>query len=148
MPEAILNQPWEDIADDVTTAIEKAVQPLLKKAIDDIYGGLLDATQDYLMDNLAFNIASRINTAEREASLSRQEAAGLRERNAALQAGLSELSKAVHDLIDHSEGVAGLHLNGELAPWHSLTEGGQFEAWLLALSDADAMLTTCQGTPS
>lgn len=72
MSQPILNQPWEDVADDVTGAIEKAVQPLLKKAVDDIYGGLLDATQDYLKDNLAFNIASRISTAEREASDARQ----------------------------------------------------------------------------
>lgn len=68
----ILNQAWEDVADDVTGAIEKAVQPLLKRAIDDIYGGLLDATQDYLKDNLAFNIASRISTAEHEASAARK----------------------------------------------------------------------------
>lgn len=72
MPEPIINQPWEDVADDVTGAIEKAVQPLLKKAVDDIYGGLLDATQDYLKDNLAFNIASRIDAAEREAAAARQ----------------------------------------------------------------------------
>ena len=71
MSGAILNQPWEDVADDVTGAIEKAVQPLLKKAVDDIYSGLLDATQDYLKDNLAFNIASRIGTAEREAMSAR-----------------------------------------------------------------------------
>lgn len=68
----IISQAWEDVADDVTGAIEKAVQPLLKKAVDDIYGGLLDATQDYLKDNLAFNIASRISTAEREAAQDRQ----------------------------------------------------------------------------
>lgn len=74
---AILNQPWEDVADDVTGAIEKAVQPLLKKAVDDIYSGLLDATQDYLKDNLAFNIASRIDCAEREASTARQRCAEL-----------------------------------------------------------------------
>jgi hypothetical protein len=75
---AILNQPWEDVADDVTGAIEQAVQPLLKKAVDDIYAGLLDATQDYLKDNLAFNIASRISTAEREASDARRHNADLR----------------------------------------------------------------------
>lgn len=74
MSEPILNQAWEDVADDVTGAIEKAVQPLLKKAVDDIYGGLLDTTQDYLKDNLAFNIASRISTAEREASDARRRA--------------------------------------------------------------------------
>lgn len=70
----ILNQAWEDVADDVTGAIEKAVQPLLKKAVDDIYGGLLEATQDYLKDNLAFNIASRIDAAERDARSARQRA--------------------------------------------------------------------------
>lgn len=144
MSGAIINQPWEDVADDVTGAIEKAVQPLLKKATDDIYAGLLDTTQDYLRDNLAFNIASRINSAEREASSARQEVADLRDRNAALLSALSGLSEAVHDLIGHSEGVAGLHLNGDLAPWSSLTEGGRFEAWLLALSDADAMLAARQ----
>lgn len=72
MSERILNQPWEDVADDVTGAIKKAVQPLLEKAVDEIYNGLLDATQDYLKDNLAFNIASRIDTAEREAASARQ----------------------------------------------------------------------------
>lgn len=63
----IINQPWEDVSADVCSAIQAAVQPLLKKAVDDIYGGLLDTTQDYLTENLAFNIASRIDTAEREA---------------------------------------------------------------------------------
>jgi hypothetical protein len=87
---AILNQPWEDVADDVTGAIEKAVQPLLKKAVDDIYGGLLDATQDYLKDNLAFNIASRISTAEQEASNCRREIEREREITAEL------LSACIH----------------------------------------------------
>lgn len=77
MAEAILNQPWEDVASDVTDAIEKAVQPLIKKAVDDIYGGLLNTTQDYLKDNLAFNIASRIDVAEREASSARRRASAL-----------------------------------------------------------------------
>ena len=129
MAENILNQPWEDMADDVTGAIEKAVQPLIKKATDDIYAGLLETTQDYLKDNLAFNIASRISAAEREAVHDRQ-------RCAVLIVALTELCEAIDDLISHSEGVAGLHLNGDLAPWESLIEGGQFEPWLLALSDA------------
>ncbi|WP_324695446.1 hypothetical protein [Novosphingobium sp. RL4] len=72
MSAPILNQPWEDVAADVTSAIEVAVQPLLKKAVDDLYCGLLDATQDYLTENLAFNIASRIDTAEREAANARR----------------------------------------------------------------------------
>lgn len=83
----VLNQAWEDVADDVTGAIEKAVQPLLKKATDDIYAGLLDTTQDYLRDNLAFNIASRINTAEREAVSARQQCKEMAEALRALVGG-------------------------------------------------------------
>lgn len=72
MSKPIINQPWEDVSADVCAAIQAAVQPLLKKAVDDIYGGLLDTTQDYLTENLAFNIASRIDTAEREARRDRE----------------------------------------------------------------------------
>lgn len=45
-----------------------------------------------------------------------------------------ELAKSVEDLIRDSNGVAGLHLNGDFAPWHELVEGGRFEEWLLALA--------------
>jgi len=38
-------------------------------------------------------------------------------------------------LMGHSTGVAGLHLNGDVAPWSELTEGGRFEEWLLPLSE-------------
>lgn len=91
MEAKILNQPWEDVADDVTSAIEKAVQPLLKKAVDDIYGGLLDATQDYLKDNLAFNIASRIDVAEREAATARRKLQAEREAKADLVRALIDI---------------------------------------------------------
>lgn len=91
MSERIINQPWEDVASDVTGAIEKAVQPLLKKAMDEIYAGLLDTTQDYLRDNLAFNIAERINAAERQAYADRIEAERLRGVNADLLAALYQV---------------------------------------------------------
>jgi hypothetical protein len=48
----------------------------------------------------------------------------------------SDLVRSLDDLIGSSEGVAGLHRNGDLAPWDTLLEGGEFEAWLKAL---DAM---------
>ena len=38
-------------------------------------------------------------------------------------------------LMENSSGVAGLHLNGDVAPWSELTKGGQFEEWLLPLSE-------------
>lgn len=93
MADRIINQPWEDVADDVTLAIEKAVQPLLKKATGDIYAGLLDATQDYLRDNLAFNIAERIDAAERQADYDRRECERLRSLNSRLLAALMQVAR-------------------------------------------------------
>ena len=49
-----------------------------------------------------------------------------------LKAGLN----AVQELINDSHGVVGLHLNGDVAPWDSLLEGGYYEDWLLAFSKA------------
>ncbi len=72
MAEAILNQAWDDVADEVTAAIEKAVVPLLKKVVDDIYGSLLDAAHDYLRDNLTFNIASTVDAERRAAKGARE----------------------------------------------------------------------------
>lgn len=43
---------------------------------------------------------------------------------------------AVAELIDNSDGVVGLHLNGEVARWSDLREGGYFESWLIAYDDA------------
>jgi hypothetical protein len=40
------------------------------------------------------------------------------------------LRDALAQLIEDSEGVAGLHHNGDVAPWESLLEGGEYEAWL------------------
>lgn len=34
------------------------------------------------------------------------------------------------ELISYSAGVAGLHLNGDIAPWSDLLLGGRFEEWL------------------
>ena len=98
MSAPIISQPWEDVASDVTGAIEKAVQPLLKKAVDEIYSGLLDATQDYLTDNLAFNIASRIDAAEREAARDRQRCAALLEalEQVARPYGMLDIAVAEH----------------------------------------------------
>jgi hypothetical protein len=49
-----------------------------------------------------------------------------------LEAGI----KSVEELIADSEGVYGLHLNGDGAPWESLRAGGSFEEWLLDFDKA------------
>ena len=51
---------------------------------------------------------------------------------------LEEAVDAVRNLISNSEGVAGLHLNGDVAPWDELMEGGEYEAWLGALDAVSA----------
>jgi hypothetical protein len=39
-------------------------------------------------------------------------------------------------LIEDSYGVAGLHLNGDVAPWHELRTGGRYEDWLFDFDQA------------
>jgi hypothetical protein len=55
---------------------------------------------------------------------------------------LRRVLKAVDDLIASSEGVAGLHLNGDLAPWDELVAGGRYELWLADLETAREVLAT------
>lgn len=42
---------------------------------------------------------------------------------------------AIESLAAESAGVAGLHGNGEIAPWGELMVGGRFEEWLLPFSE-------------
>lgn len=59
---------------------------------------------------------------------------------------LEQLLKDVDDLMGSSEGVAGLHHNGELAPWSELAEGGQFSDWIgYATAKARAAITLATG---
>jgi hypothetical protein len=58
----------------------------------------------------------------------------------ALETRLDKAIAVVEDLrglISESDGVYGLHKNGENAPWHTLMMGGEFGAWLYSLSEVD-----------
>ena len=65
--------------------------------------------------------------------------AELQERLAAMEKGL----KAVDALICESQGIYGLHLNGDVSPWGELLPPGRFSEWLddyaeaIALCDAE-----------
>lgn len=60
-----------------------------------------------------------------------------------LTEALERLVHDVRDLMENSEGVAGLHMNGDLAPWSDLKESGRYSSWLGdALEQADAALAT------
>lgn len=60
------------------------------------------------------------------------------QRAEAMGKGLSAVSALIRD----SHGVAGLHLNGDIAPWSELLTGGRFEEWLL---DFDAAIASGAG---
>lgn len=62
-----------------------------------------------------------------------------------LYEALSELISSLDDLISDSQGVYGLHLNGDLAPWSELVEGGCYEDWLKSLEAARAALRKAEG---
>lgn len=60
----------------------------------------------------------------------------LREQNRILKEGIG----SVRDLMEASNAVSGLHLNGDLANWESLEAGGHFESWLLAFNEAEELV--------
>lgn len=67
---------------------------------------------------------------------------------ARLRAVLSDVLTDIDDLINQSEGVAGLHFNGDVAPWADLLPGGRYETWLATVADARAALAETGDTPS
>lgn len=58
---------------------------------------------------------------------------------AALREALANLVQEIDDLVSESDGVAGLHLNGDVAEWGDLLPGGAYER-LTSLDDARAAL--------
>lgn len=79
--------------------------------------------------------------------------AGVSRANAQLIAAAPELLEAlrtligeVDGLVGESHGVAGLHLNGDVALWDELTPGGRFER-LSSLDDARALVAKAGAKP-
>ena len=62
-----------------------------------------------------------------------------------LLTALSGLLLDIEALVRQSEGVAGLHLNGDVAPWADLLPGGRYEAWLATVADARSALAKVEG---
>ncbi len=58
---------------------------------------------------------------------------------------LKNLVSAIDSLAAESEGVTGLHLNGDVAKWEDILPGGQYEAWLLPIDSARALLARVEG---
>lgn len=58
---------WENVEDEALAAVQGVLAPAVKAATDQMYVDIMEAVQDYFIDNVKFNIASRIDCAEREA---------------------------------------------------------------------------------
>lgn len=91
------------------------------------------ASQSSLGDGSPYKDAAELF--EAAASLIR----ALNERVERLEGALSGLVDDINGLIEESDGVYGLHLNGDPSPWSELVEGGRFER-LTHLSIATAAL--------
>lgn len=84
---------WEAMADEVLAAFAKRAGKMARAAADDYYEQLLYAVQDYLRENVRFNIASRIDGAERQALGDRQRCRALRDERSYLLGLLREGSR-------------------------------------------------------
>ena len=52
----------------VASIDESTLQPLIRKSADEFYGQIMEAVQDYLKDNAAFNIGSEVSMLRRTVS--------------------------------------------------------------------------------
>lgn len=92
---------WEDAAEQLGLAVEKRIAATARKAAEALYEGLLYDTQDYLRDNLNFNLSAELSLAKRGEA----EAKARADQSAELVSELVErgegLLKAYRVLIDH-----------------------------------------------
>ena len=103
-------------------------QGLLREYVDTLDGRQLEDTQ-----------ADEITLAQAAVEAAFQEQCGetmrqLRDERDAARAELEKAREAsgalvdeIDDLMHESDGVAGLHLNGDVADWSELVPGGRFE---------------------
>ena len=61
--------------------------------------------------------------------------------NATLRDAASQVLHDIDDLVANSQGVTGLHQNGDVAEWPDILEGGSFGAWLRSVETLRAALT-------
>ena len=64
---------WEEAAQQICEAVETATDKTVRKVCDDIYESVMETVQNYLKENVAFNLASTLAAYEREAVSLRKE---------------------------------------------------------------------------
>ena len=93
-------------------------------------------------------VRAMVGALERECALTQAQVDRMLVNSTKMDANITTLTEAaarvlhdIDDIVANSEGVAGLHMNGEVAEWHSLMSGGSFEAWLRSVEVLRAALT-------
>lgn len=96
----------------------------------------------------AFDLASERNTLDGLWAETKDRLDAALTQVARLREALAGVLTDIDALVDQSEGVAGLHLNGDVAPWADLLPGGRYETWLATVADARAALAETADTPA
>lgn len=99
---------WEDVATEVTEAVAAVIEPQVRKAADDLYIRMMETVQDYLADNLRFNLSSRLESSEREAVRLRRDCYDLGLQRAEMLRVLQKadrLALVIDSAVRHSEGA-------------------------------------------
>ncbi|SDI28805.1 hypothetical protein SAMN04487867_104109 [Vreelandella titanicae] len=94
---------------------------------------LLEENDALAAENVALRKEADLYRAAEEMQIALREK--MERQRDALAAHVDNVHNSINDLIRESQGVAGLHKNGDVAEWESLLEGGHFEGWLLCLSE-------------
>lgn len=99
-----------------------------------------------VVEMLAREVAGRFHNADSEnyRHLAQRVTAAIDTATDKLRGMLLAVVTAFQNLVSESDGVAGLHKNGELASWITLCRGGRFEEWCGVFDDAAALLATAR----
>lgn len=89
---------WEDVAVEVTELMAASFEPLARKAADDIYERLMETAQDYLADNIRFNLSSRLEASERGYAIARKQVFDLGQTNKTMAAALKQIANPEYGL--------------------------------------------------
>lgn len=57
---------WDEVGEEVAKIIAEKARPVVERVGEDLYAHLLHSVEDYLADNLLFNLKSQLEVGERE----------------------------------------------------------------------------------
>jgi hypothetical protein len=84
---------WAGTAAAACEAVKTALEPRLKRVGESLYEDLLCTVQDYLLDNVIYNVRQQIAAADRQANLDRQRAATAERANEASQGVMRRVAR-------------------------------------------------------